>query len=129
MKGLTTPLSRWLRGSCLFVQVLGDLRVVSYWIDTLVLKNGGKYLRYSRGKPTQAQDVAIRISGAGAKSQDTKYPSQSLSLALHYLPFASHFPLPPIHPCRFIRPLSLSILPLFLYLPLFTRSSFACVLD
>ena len=39
VKGLTTPLSRWLRGSCLFVQVLGDLRVVSYWIDTLVLKN------------------------------------------------------------------------------------------
>ena len=38
MKGLTTPLSRWLRGSCLFVSVLGDLRVVSYWIDTLVLK-------------------------------------------------------------------------------------------
>ena len=38
-EGLTTPLSHWLRGSCLFVQVLGDLRVVSYWIDTLVLKN------------------------------------------------------------------------------------------
>ena len=43
-----------------------DLRMVSYWIDTLVLKNWGKYLRYSaasslplRGKPTQAQDVAI----------------------------------------------------------------------
>ena len=27
-------------------------------------------------------------------SQHTKYPSQSLSLALHYLPFASRFPLP-----------------------------------
>ena len=39
VKGLTTPLSRWLRGSWLFVQVLGDLCVVSYWIDTLVLKN------------------------------------------------------------------------------------------
>ena len=39
VKGLTTPLSRWLQGSSLFVQVLGDLRVVSYWIDTLVLKN------------------------------------------------------------------------------------------
>ena len=43
----------------------------SYWIDTLVLKTRGKYLRYSaasslplRGKPTQAQDVARRISGA-----------------------------------------------------------------
>ena len=37
-----------------------DLRVVSYWIDTLVLKNWGKYLRYFtasssplRGNPTQ----------------------------------------------------------------------------
>ena len=39
VKGLTTPLSRWLQGSYLFVQVLGDLRIVSYWIDTLVLKN------------------------------------------------------------------------------------------
>ena len=39
VKGLTTPLSRWLQGSYLFVEVLGDLRVVSYWINTLVLKN------------------------------------------------------------------------------------------
>ena len=38
-EGLTTPLSRWLRGSCLFVHVLGGLCVVSYWIDTLVLKS------------------------------------------------------------------------------------------
>ena len=37
-----------------------DLRVASYWIDTLVLKNWGKYLRYFaasslplRGKPMQ----------------------------------------------------------------------------
>ena len=42
-----------------------DLRVVSYWIDTLVLKNWGKYLRYCaaspfphRGKTMQAQEVA-----------------------------------------------------------------------
>ena len=39
VKGLTNPLSHWLQGSYLFVQVLGDLRVVSYWIDTLILKN------------------------------------------------------------------------------------------
>ena len=39
LKGLTAPLSGWLQGSYLFVQVLGDLHVVSYWIDTLVLKN------------------------------------------------------------------------------------------
>ena len=41
VKGLTTPLSRWLQGSWLFVQVLRDLCVVSYWIDTLVLKTEG----------------------------------------------------------------------------------------
>ena len=39
VKGLTTPLSHWLQGSWLFVQVLGDLSIFSYWIDTLVLKN------------------------------------------------------------------------------------------
>src|SRR3990170_5585314 len=41
VKGLTTPLSRWVQVWCLFVQVFGDLRVVSYWIDTLVLKTEG----------------------------------------------------------------------------------------
>ena len=39
MNGLTTPLSCWLQGSYLFVEVQGDLHVTSYWIDTLVLKN------------------------------------------------------------------------------------------
>ena len=34
------------------------------------------------------------LPGSLRKSQHTKYPSQSLSLALHYLPFASRFPLP-----------------------------------
>src|SRR3989337_564171 len=41
VKGLTTPLSRWVQVWCLFVQVFGDLCVVSYWIDTLVLKTEG----------------------------------------------------------------------------------------
>ena len=45
-----------------------------------------------------AQEVARRILapllGSLRKSQHTKYPSQSLSPALHYLPFASRFPLP-----------------------------------
>ena len=60
VKGLTTPLSRWLQGSWLFVQVLGDLCVVSYWIDTLVLKTEGNtyatLLHHPflfKGKPTQ----------------------------------------------------------------------------
>ena len=49
-----------------------------------------------------SQDLISRqraISGAVAgeiyaKSRHTKYPSQLLSFALHYLPFASRFPLP-----------------------------------
>ena len=51
--------------SYLFCVGTRDSRVASYWIDTLVLKNLGKYLRYFvasslplRGKPTQAQDIA-----------------------------------------------------------------------
>ena len=32
-----------------------DLRVVSYWIDTLVLKNWGKYLRYFAASPFPLQ--------------------------------------------------------------------------
>ena len=54
-EGIDNPLSRWVRGSWLFMQVLGDLRVVSYWIDTLVLKNWGKYLRYFTASPFPLQ--------------------------------------------------------------------------
>ena len=83
-----------------------DFWGASYWIDTLVLKNWGKYLRYyccitlSSSRKTNAssrrskKDFWRRCRGVYAKSQHTKYPSQSLSLALHYLPFASRFPLP-----------------------------------
>ena len=61
MKGLTTPLSRWLQGSYLFVQVRGDLHVVSYWIDTLVLKNWGKYLRCFAASPFPLQGKNQRM--------------------------------------------------------------------
>ena len=52
-----------------------------------------------KGKPTHAQEVARRISGAVAgesthKSRHTKYPSQLVSFTLHYLPFSFRFPLP-----------------------------------
>ena len=42
-----------------------------------------------------------------------------LSLTLYYLPFASRFPLPPLHPCRFTRPL----------FPFASLSLASCVLD
>jgi len=56
-------------------------------------------LSSSRENQRSAQEVARRISGAVAgeiyaKSRHTKYPSQLLSFTLHYLPFASRFPLP-----------------------------------
>ena len=99
-------LSRWLQGSWLFVKVLGDLCVVSYWIDTLVLKTEGNtyatLLHHPflfKGKPMHAQEVARRISRAVAgeiyaKSSIPSTHHKILSLALHYLPLPYRFPLP-----------------------------------
>ena len=114
----------------MFVQVLCDLCVVSYWIDTLVLKNRGKYLRYFAASPFPLQGKTNTCSRGSKKdfgrrcrgdlhqvklrfdrpstshfwrrccgdlrtSQDIPSTHHKLfSLALHYLPFASHFPLP-----------------------------------
>ena len=76
-KGLTTPLSRWLQGSWLFVQVLGDLCVVSYWIDTLVLKTEGNtygtLLHHPflfKGKPTQCSRGSIGRSRSTCCGRD-----------------------------------------------------------
>src|SRR3989337_2231224 len=55
VKGVTTPLSRWVQGWCLFVQVFSDLSVVSYWIDSLVLKSRGKSLLYFAASPFPLQ--------------------------------------------------------------------------
>src|SRR6266536_1510483 len=40
-EGIDNPFIALGASWCLFVQVFGDLRVVSYWIDTLVLKTEG----------------------------------------------------------------------------------------
>ena len=127
MKGLTTPLSRWLRGSCFFMQVLGDLHVTSSWIDTLVLKNRGKYLCYFAASPFPLQGKTNAYSRGTKKdfwrccrrdlrsSQDIPSTHHKLlSLPLHYLPCASRFPLP-----HFTFAFSL---------PLFRSSLFACFL-
>src|SRR6266536_3522284 len=42
-EGIDNPFIALGASSCLFVQVFGGLRVVSYWIDTLVLNNLEKY--------------------------------------------------------------------------------------
>ena len=67
-----------------------------------------------------AQEVARRISGAvaGESTQKLTYQVPIRTLISHITLFAIclSFSSPSLHPCRFIRPLSLSILPL--YLPL-----------
>ena len=115
-----------------------DLCVVSYWIDTLVLKNWGKYLLCSaaspfplQGNPTQCSRGSRKISGAvaGESTQKSTYqvpiaiPISRITLFAICLSFSS----PPLHPCHFIRPLSLSILPLFPYLPLLLFAFFPYV--
>ena len=79
-------------------------------------------LSSSRENHRSAQEVARRISGAvageiNAKSRHTKYPSQLLSFSLHYLPFASRFPLP-----HFILDV---LFTLFSFRPLFPFASFS----
>ena len=49
------PLIALVASSYRFVQVLGDAHATSYWIDTLVLKNWGKYLRYFAASPFPLQ--------------------------------------------------------------------------
>ena len=139
MRGLTTPnrVGCELLSFCVGTR---DFCVVSYWIDTLVLKNRGKYLHYFaasssplRGKPKQAQDVARRISGAvaGESTQKVNIPSthhnpiSRITLFAICLLFSS--PPPPNSPLLFYSP-SLSILPLCL--PLLSACFlFARVLD
>ena len=104
-----------------------------------------------KGKPTHAQEVARRISGAVAgeicakssqdlisrqlaisgavageiyaKSRHTKYPSQTLIPRITLFAICLSFSSPPLHPCCFIRPL-------FSNLPsLLLAFSCACVLD
>ena len=63
-----------------------------------------------KGKPTHAQEVARRISStvAGeiyAKLSHTKYPSQTLIPRITLFAICLSFSSPPLHPCRFIRPL------------------------
>ena len=82
---LRSLLLNWYLGS----QKLREILTLLYYIT----------LSSSRENQRSAQEVARRISGAVVgesthKSRHTKYPSQLLSFALHYLPFASRFPLP-----------------------------------
>ena len=65
-EGIDNPFIALVASSWLFVQVFGDLCVVSCWIDTLVLKTEGNtyatLLHHPflfKGKPMHAQEVAM----------------------------------------------------------------------
>ena len=97
--------TRWLAHGLLLDRYLGSQKLRE--ILTLLYCTT---LSSSRENQRSAQEVARRIYGAvvgedNVKSRHTKYPSQLLSLALHYLPFASRF-LSPTSPLPFLRPSS-----------------------
>ena len=63
-----------------------------------------------KGKPTQCsrgskKDFWRRCRGGIHKSQHTKYPSQTLISHITLFAICLLFSSPPLHPCRFIRPL------------------------
>ena len=120
--GIDNPLSRWLRGFICLCRCEG--RACSLLLDWYL---GSQKLREiltllccitlssSRENQRSAQEVARRISGAVAgesthKSRHTKYPSQTLIPRITLFAICLSFSSPPLHPCRFIRPLSLSSL-------------------
>ena len=89
---MTTPLSRCLRGSCLFVQVLGDLLLPPIGLIPWFSKTEGNtyatLLHHPflfKGKPTHAQEVTRRISGTVAGEICAKSKSR------FDLPSTSHF--------------------------------------
>ena len=111
-----------------------DFWGASYWIDTLVLKNWGKYLRYyccitlSSSRKTNAstrrskKDFWRRCRGGLRSSQDIPSTHHKLiSLAFTLFAICLSFSSPPLHPCHFILPLFPNLLSLlFAFL-------FACV--
>ena len=122
VKGLTTP----YRVGCedLFVCVgARDLCVASYWIDTLVLKTKGNtyatLLHHPflfKGKPTQCsrgskKDFWRRCRGDICQVKTYQVPITTLILHITLFAICLSFSSPPLHPCRFIRPLFRS--PLF----------------
>ena len=89
VKGLTTPLSRWLRCSYLFVQVRGTwawspTRLIPWFSKT----KGNIYATFLHhpflfnGKPTHAQEVARRIPGAVSREAYAKSSQDLISRQL-----------------------------------------------
>ena len=111
-----------------------DFWGASYWIDTLVLKNWGKYLRYtccitlsSSGKTNarsrhSKKDFWRHCRGGLRSSQDIPSTRHKLiSLAFTLFAICLSFSSPPLHTCRFICPLFPNLLLSFACLFLFAR--------
>ena len=119
----------------MFVQVLGDLRVVSYWIDTLVLKNRGKYLRYFVASPFPLQGKTNTCSRGSKKDFWRRCQGDPRQVKTHQVPITIpisritlfaiclSFSSPPLHPCHFIR--LFSVRPFSICF--FSLAFFACV--
>ena len=104
--GIDNPLSRWLRGFICLCRCEGLVRglLLDWYLGSQKLRAILTLLccitlSSSRENQRSAQEVARRISGAiaGEVYAKVNIPSthhNPLSPALHYLPFASRFPLP-----------------------------------
>ena len=93
VKGLTTP-NRVGCEELSFCVGTRDLCVVSYWIDTLVLKTEGNTYATLLHHPLlfgeiqrSAQEVARRISGAVAR----EFVQKSTIPSTHHNPYLSHY--------------------------------------
>ena len=143
--GIDNSLSCWLRGficlcrceglvcSLLLDWYLGcqKLREILTLLCCITLSSSRENQRKcSRGSK---KDFWRRCRGGLRKSQHTKYPSHTFISRITLFAICLSFSSPPLHPCRFIRPLSLSSLSfsIFLFLPAcffvcLCVSSFAC---
>ena len=107
-KGLTTPLSRWLQVlDCLCSYSVTCASSPTGLIPWFSKTEGNTYATLLhhpflfKGKPTQAQEIARRISGIVAreifiKSSHTKYPSQTLLPCITLFSIRLSFSSPPL---------------------------------
>ena len=116
-----------------------DLRVASYWIDTLVLKNWGKYLRYFVASPFPLQGKTNACSrdskkdfwrccrGGLRSSQDIQSTHHKLiSLAFTLFAICLSFSSPPLHICLFFALLPFDLLFACVTMYLLFACIFAC---
>ena len=88
-------------------------------------RGGLRKVKSRFGLPTTS-DFWRRCRGGLRKSQHTKYPSHTLISCITLFAIFLSFSSPPLHRCRFIRPLSLYP-PSLSRLPLFAGLLFVCL--